>query len=221
MSNIRIVPTVVPTSLEDVLAARTRYAPFANELHIDLADGVFAKNTTWMPEEGEKLLSSSEFSYAAHLMVAAPYDTGMTLIQAGVKTLIAHIEAFADEEDAKRAFEMWRSENVSLGVALLLDTPLERLDLLFESVDFVHLMSIKTIGAQGAAFDTGIYDRLQALSVAHPTPMLSVDGGVSRDTIQALRRAGAARFCVGSALAQSEHPEETYKELKALAESAI
>lgn len=221
MSPIQIIPTVVPESLEDVLRARERYAPFAKELHIDIADGIFAKHTTWMPEEGDQLLSRDDFSYSAHLMVASPYDAGMLAVRAGVKTLIAHVEAFADEDDARRAFEMWRGESVSVGAALLLETPLELLHTVLPVVDFVHLMSIETIGAQGAPFDSGIYDRVQELHVLHPDVRIGVDGGVSAQNIEELVRAGARRFSVGSVLAESEQPEDTYTTLKRLAESAL
>lgn len=221
MSEIRIIPTVVPASLEEVLHARERYASFASELHIDFGDGVFSKHSTWMPEEGDQLLSTDDFSYGAHLMVSSPYDAGIRAVRTGVKTLIAHVEAFADEEDARRTFDMWRGENVSIGAALLLDTPLSRLDTLLSSIDFVHLMSIATIGMQGAPFDTGIYDRIQALFVTHPELTIGVDGGVSGENIAELVRAGASRFSVGSVLAHSEHPGETYLHLKEVAESAL
>ncbi len=221
MSVIQIIPTVVPRSIEDIIRARERYSSFARELHIDIADGVFAKHTTWMPEEGDQLLSTDDFSYSAHLMVLSPYDAGMRTIRAGVKTLVAHLESFADEDDARRAFEMWRGENVSVGVALLLETPLAALKPILSSVDFVHLMSIETIGTQGAPFDSGIYDRVQELHVLHPELLIAIDGGVSEQNIEELVRAGARRFSVGSALAQSERSEDTYNTLKRLAESAL
>lgn len=221
MSAIQIIPTVVPASLEDVIRARERYSSFARELHIDIADGVFAKHTTWMPEEGDQLLSTDDFSYSAHLMVLSPYDAGMLAIRAGVKTLVAHFESFADEDDARHAFDMWRGENVSVGVALLLETPLAVLKPILPSVDFVHLMSIETIGAQGAPFDSGIYDRVQELRVLYPELLIGIDGGVSAQNIAELVRAGARRFSVGSALAESDTPEDTYNTLKRLAESAV
>jgi pentose-5-phosphate-3-epimerase len=82
------------------------------------------------------------------------------------------------------------------------------------------LMSIATLGAQGAKFDDRIFDRIATLHALRPNLVVSVDGGVSESNIERLARAGATRFCVGSAISKSPNPSATYARLMELAKSA-
>jgi len=212
-----IIPTVVPASLDDVAGAMFRYEHVARMLHVDFADGVFAPSTTWMPTAGDVLRA---MPWEAHLMAAEPRELGLSCIRSGATRVIGHVEAVL--QNAPEILSAWRKRGaLEAGLALLAQTPLEALDPFLADCDFTMLMSIQTIGVQGLPFDEHAPARVSALRARHPGLPIEVDGSVNETTIAALARAGARRFCVGSALSKSSDPKSTYRSLMDVAGSAI
>ena len=153
-------------------------------------------------------------------MVSEPEEVGNLLVRAGVSTIIAHLEAFSDAESFLRIGRGWRESGASeVGVALLLDTPLSKLEEIIDSVEVVQLMSIARLGAHGEPFDMRVVDRVKEVRTKNPDIAIAVDGGVTLQNIGALFNAGASRFAVGSALFNAESQEDAYRELKKAVDS--
>ncbi len=219
---VEIIPTIVPDSLEDIVAMRERYRNFLSALHVDAADGRFAPNKTWMPQEEEGLPDAEHIHYKAHLMVADPRSVGLSFIRAGARSLEGHVEAFVSVEDGLSVLAAWRKAGAeAVAVALLLDTPFEDADPFLSQCDYVRLMTIPRIGTQGIPFDEGSIARVAEFHARYPNVPIAVDGGVSEKNIQALARAGVSSFTAGSVIARSDNPAATYHHLKELAESAV
>lgn len=205
-----IIPTVVPEKVGDVPATLARY-PFAEVLHIDLADGTLAPNTTWLPQTKGDLPKAR---YEAHLMVRDPLSLGIACARAGIRRLIAHIESFPHAERAGEIFTLWRSAGAEeIGCAVNLLTPLSMCDSYATLVDCMHVMTIEHIGEQGQPFDERALARVREVHARHPELVVAVDGGITEENIAELARAGATRFCIGSALARAKDPASTYQEL--------
>jgi ribulose-phosphate 3-epimerase len=213
MQGIEIIPTVVPLSFADIEAAAQKYAGFAHILHVDFADGIFAPNTTWMPEV------NSEFTampWEAHLMVAQPREIGLSCIAAGASRVIGHIEATGAE--TSNILQAWKQAGASqAGLALLSQTPIESFDPFVSECDFAMLMTIERIGVQGLPFYSGAPERVASLHARHPDLAIEVDGSVNESTIVQLAPAGATRFCAGSVLSKAVDPASTYRTLVSLA----
>ena len=213
-NGVEIIPTVVPLSFEDVVGARKRYGAFAPSLHVDASDGIFASNKTWLPLSGEKFPDAQTIHYEAHLMVDNPLSIGVSFARAGATRIIGHIEAFNNAENAQEAFDMWtRAGATEVGVAILLDTPLDDLAPYVQLCDFVHMMTIAKIGRQGIRFEEAAIQRVHDVHERYPHITISTDGGEKEDNIERLARAGATRFCVGSALMKAKDPQKTYSQL--------
>lgn len=209
-----VIPTVVPSSLEEVVQARNAYAPFASALHIDAADGRFAPNTTWMPHSGEKLPEGT--FYEAHLMVENPLAVGVMFARAGAARIIGHVEAFANAESACETFDMWRGAGAKhVGLGILFATPLQELAPYISLCDCVTVMTIARIGVQGIPYEERAVERIKTLHERYPKLTISVDGGVSKRNVAELAHAGAARFSVGSAIAKSADPQKVYDDILA------
>lgn len=221
MTKVEIVPTVVPQSLNDIVTARARYS-FSNVLHIDFADGEFAPNTTWRPDGKLKFLHAESVSYEAHLMVSRPEEWVNECVDAGSRCAIVHAEAFLDPTEAQKMIDAFRDVGVTeIGLGLLYQTPFEVASPLVSACDFIHLMTIESIGAQGIPYADGAPMRVAKCHARFPDKMISVDGGLSPENIAELARVGARRFCVGSVLAGAENPALVYKALRDSAENAI
>ena len=217
---IEIIPTIVPASLADVGEVSKRYGSFTSFFQIDVADGVFAPNTTWLPSKGDVLPEA--YGYEVHLMVNDPGAVGTLFAKAGARALIPHIETFSDIESAKRLFKEWRDTGVrSVGIAVLLRTPLDSIAPYLPLVDFVQLMTIASIGVQGIPYDTSAPARVGEFHKRYPEVLISVDGGVSASNIGELARAGASHFGVGSAISRAPDPGGAYQRLKSLAQGAL
>lgn len=219
LTEIEINPTIVPATADDIRRVSEQYAPFTHYFQVDVADGKFAPNTTWLPPEGYIL--PHEYSYEIHLMVSDPMTVGTHFARAGAKRLIVHVETLTNLENTKRIFEEWRKAGVdSVGVAMLLQTSFEDVEAYLPIVDFVLLMTIARIGVQGIPFEEPSVERVAEFSRLHLEVPIAVDGGVSEKNIEALARAGATRFGVGSAIARAPDPAASYKHLMSLAENA-
>lgn len=220
MRSIEIVPTIVPSSLEDVRVASEKYAGFAKKFQIDLADGRFTPNTTWLPSEDFVL--SKNFNYEVHMMVENPVELGRRFAEAGAATLIAHTEALTGIGNARDVFAEWRVAGVQeIGLAVLFQTSLEQIGSYLPLVDFVLLMTIPRIGVMGIPYEASAPARVAQFRALHPTTIIAVDGGVSEANIAELAHAGATRFGVGSAIAKATDPKAAYENLVSLAEKAL
>ncbi len=209
-----IIPTVVPQSFDDVVAAKNRYSGFATQLHVDATDGTFTSGRTWSPMSGEKLPDAQTLFYEAHLMINNPLSVGVAFARSGAKRLIGHVEAFHNAESARETFDMWQKAGVTeISVAILLDTPLQELRPFIPLIDSVLVMTIEKIGKQGASFDERALARIQEIHARYPDIIIASDGGVSNKNVDALESAGATRFCIGSALAKAKDPAKTYAQL--------
>lgn len=217
--SIKIIPTIVPSALADVREVSEHYGSFANFFQIDIADGIFAPNTTWLPATHDVL--PKEYEYEVHMMVSNPLEHGTRSAKAGARALIAHAEALESIEKSRSAFGEWRRAGVEkIGLAVLFRTPFSNLDQYMPEIDFVLLMTIARIGVQGIAYEASASARVAEFHMKHPDIVIAVDGGVSKSNIEELARAGATRFGVGSAIAKAADPAKAYRELKALAESS-
>ena len=213
---------MVPDSLENVLRVRNKYAHFAHTLHVDVCDGVFAPNRTWFPSPDEKLPNLDSTHYEIHLMVSDPKTVGLAFAKAGASTLLGHVEAIESPEAGHEIIGSWRSAGVKrIGIASLLQTPLEKLDPYIVASDTILLMTIASIGTQGIPYDERGAKRVEELHKKYPDLAIEVDGGVSHRNIRDLAKAGARRFCVGSALSRSEDPQLDYAKLKASAQAVV
>ncbi len=214
--------TCPPDLLE--LEKRTAFAvPFAPEIQLDAADGVFAPVTSWpylegqwaelesMATAGTRLPHADKIVYEAHLMVQDPAPLGTLLARVGCTRILPHVETLKGKEMARAMFAAWKDAGAKeVGISLLLDTPLTAIEPYAEFCDVVQLMSIAKVGAQGQPFDESIYSRIEEVRTMFPEMMVAVDGGVAENNVEALTRAGANRLCVGSAISKAADPAATY-----------
>jgi len=232
---IEIIPTnTCPPDYAEMSRRSEFFAGFAEWVQLDISDGAFTSALSWPYGTGQRdelesmaagaleLPSAPPLRYETHLMVEEPRELGMRLAEGGIARIIGHVEAFGDDKEILSALDSWRSAGArEVGLALLLDTPLPVLEPMLGACDVVQVMSIATLGAQGAPYDVRAIARIKELHTKYPELVISVDGGVSLKNIAELAAAGATRFGVGSAITKAANPGAAYAELKATAESAL
>lgn len=226
MSNhpVDIVPTVVPRNRDELEGAIRAVSPFSKKIHVDIDDGLFVPQVTWpyigtdMYDCNVDISGLGEISIEAHLMVRDPKMIGTDLARASVKTIIGHIEACADISEAEKMLGSWRTAGAhEVGLAILLDTPMDKIVPYVSLCDVVQIMSVAKVGAQGAPFDPRATERIRTLHEAFPDLVISVDGGINMSNIAELVHAGATHLCVGSAIMREPAPALAYQQLTAAA----
>ena len=77
-------------------------------------------------------------------------------------------------------------------------------------------MGIARIGYQGEQFDERVIDRIKEFKKAYPYSIVSVDGGVNKESAPLLKEAGVDRLVIGSAIFNSGSPEENLQSFEKL-----
>ncbi len=178
---------------------------FAKTLHIDLIDGVFSPNTSFLdPEFFSKY--KEEFNLEVHLMVDNPLQYLEPFAKAGFRRFIGHIEMMQDLEEFIAKGQILGE----VGLALDLNTDLNKITVSLDDLDVVLLMSVKA-GASGQNFNQSVLDKIKALREKSFIP-IEVDGGINDETIVLAKSAGANRFVTTSFLF-SQNPIEAFEKL--------
>ena len=216
MSYKPIVPALIPKNREQVL----KYAEvfnFSPEFHLDLVDGDFVPSVCWPYEpHGEAVSVKPQldaYTLEVDLMVNDPITAANAWIKAGADMLVFHVETISLDQ-----FKSFGEgiDKVSLGVSAHGDTPLNTLMDYAREADYVQLMGIHEIGAQGLPFDEEVLTKISELKREFPLLSITVDGSVNKETIKKISDAGADRFICGSAIIGQPDPEKAHAELSKL-----
>ena len=208
-----IIPAIIPRSLSHLEESLNKFA-FAKDVQIDVVDGKFDDDLSW-PYEPKGVIRDATSLIKSHdvqvdLMIMGQVKDGREWLLSGAKSLVFHLEGV---DDPSAAILLRKDFDFKLGFAISNDTALERLYPWIDKIDFVQLMGIKSIGAQGQPFDDRVIERIITLRHLYPKLTINADGGVSEETIKSLADAGVTDFIVGSTLVKAEDPKLKYEEL--------
>ncbi len=218
MSRIPIVPAVIPKSEAEVVAM-TKALSFSHEFHLDVVDGKFVPAICWPFEPQGVAIAvkphTDKYTLEVDLMVSNPIGAAKEWIKAGADMLVFHIESvdlasFVD-------FVQHTDTAVTVGVSFSGETPIEALFPYAIHADYVQIMGIRTIGAQGQPFDERTFDKIKIIRSEFSHLPISVDGSVNKETIARLVKAGVDRLIVGSAIVKQPDMEAAYQALAILA----
>ncbi len=214
---VNVVPAVIPKTQSDLESELERLS-FSPEIQLDLVDGKFVKQISWPYSPlGEPLSIKRRlrnFIIEVDLMVESPLAAAYRWLEAEVRKLVFHIETIAFDDLKK--FIKSKPNEVLIGVSMHGDTSLDKLFSYAEIADYVQLMGIKEIGAQGLPFDSAVLEKIKQVRQRFPNMIISIDGSVNRKTIKDLFLAGADRFVCGSAIIKEKNPKQAWKDLRFL-----
>jgi ribulose-phosphate 3-epimerase len=216
---MNITPAILPHLFEEVVEKLSRVEGIANHVQIDLCDGVFGREKTWLPLGTEKL--SAAFSYEFDIMLNEWELYMMHAITIGGSSVVAHVDVFTDE-DIATLISIVGPRGVKLGIAVSNDKSLEyhaemvrKIKALYPKV-FIQVMGIRNIGEQGQVFDEDAVMRIKALKQQFGDITIQVDGGITPETAVLVGNAGAETLVVGSFIFGSEDAGGAIKRLELL-----
>ena len=182
----------------------------ADMYHIDVIDGVFAKNKTIDYKYFEQLREKSPLLFDVHLMVANPEKVIDKYIKAGANILSVHYESFKDPKELIKVLKKIRKNGVMAGLIIDLDTKVEVVDSLLKYADVVVVMTVKA-GKGGQAFNKSALKKIKYIRKLNPEILISADGGIDGDTGAQCVRAGADILVSGSYIYKNDAYEAIQK----------
>lgn len=196
------------TSSREYREAVERVAEFAERIHIDFADGVFAPTKL---EPIEDAWWPIGLMVDFHIMYQRPLEHLETVISHQPNLAIVHAEA----EGAWEFIRELGGLGIHRGVALLKDTPASVVKDHLEAIDHVLVFS-GDLGYYGGKADLGLLKKVEELMIMKPTLEIGWDGGVNDKSAAALADGGVNVLNVGGFIQKSDDPEAAYGKLKEL-----
>ncbi|KKU85980.1 MAG: Ribulose-phosphate 3-epimerase [Parcubacteria group bacterium GW2011_GWA2_47_9] len=219
---MEVIPVIIEKTFPAIARKIRLVESYVNWIQLDIADGIFVPNETWNnPEE----LNAGDFAahLEAHLMIVEPEKHFQKWLNAGVKRIIAHIEAMGQREKGvgpSRSImdmaEAVRRSGGEFGIAVNIETGLSSFGDHFASyLDLILVMTVPT-GFGGQKFNEGALAKIKSLRQAFPHVKLEVDGGINPETAKKCRDAGADTLVAGSHIFTSPDVEAAIKQLQAV-----
>jgi ribulose-phosphate 3-epimerase len=188
----------------------------ARIFHFDVGDGHFVPPVTMGPivlQWISPIVHRGGGTLDCHLMVERPERHFQAIAEAGGDSVTFHYEAV---DDVAGVAAEARGRGLATGLAFKPETAPEQAAQEAGAVDIVLCMSIEP-GYSGQAFMPEAIPRIERLrELLPPGKRIQVDGGVGRDNIPALRRAGADLFVAGTSTFGTDDIAGAYRELAAL-----
>lgn len=199
-----ITPAILPVSFSELNTKLFMLEGVCERVQIDLCDGVFGLEKTWLPYRDDEYLPTG-FAYEFDLMVREWRIFLPRVIALGATRVIVHIDDFSDD-DLTELVEMVRPHLLSLGLCVSNDknvpqfaARVRKTDLVYSKI-FIQVMGITRIGAQGQPFDLGVPKRVEYLKEMCRNIEIQVDGSMNPETMLIVKNRGASCAVVGSYL---------------------
>ena len=204
-----ITPAILATNPDEYKAQVEAIFPFAERVHIDVTDGNFASNLT-LPET--QIWWPQEWKVDIHMMVARPSEHIDTIIQLNPNMVIFHAEV---EEDLVPIFERLKNETmIKPGLALLRSTVPETVAPAIQTAEHILIFS-GNLGEMGGHASMMQLEKIRLIKKINSNVEIGWDGGANLSNIFNLAQSGVDVVNVGSAIMNSQNPEQSYKQMEA------
>lgn len=204
-----VIPGILEKDFSEIEKKLAIIKPFSKKVHIDFLDGKFCEETSFL--DIEKFTKyKNDFFMEAHLMVNNPSQYVEQLAMVGFKRFLGHVEKMENLEEYIAKAQIFGE----VGLALDIQTPIDAINIPFDDIDSILLMSVKA-GKSGQEFLPEVLEKIKALHKISQIP-IEIDGGVNEETLISSKYEGAQRFVVTSSVFKSQDPMEAFEKLLSL-----
>lgn len=205
-----ITPTITTDDAHEYRDQLQLIESFAEGVHIDFADGNFAPTKLLPIAEAWR---SDKLVTHIHVMHKKPLSVVDDIVAFGADLVVLHVES----EGVKECLLQLNELGVRTGVALLPETPLERVSQLEIDKLFDHILVFAGhLGYQGGEADPTQMDKVRLITETYPDVEIGWDGGVSTDNSQIIAGAGVHVLNTGGAIKHAKDPKKAYEQLATL-----
>ena len=192
-------------------------AALVDSIHIDVMDGHFVPYFALGADVVQAVRKMTRLPIEVHLMIQQPDRYARSFVEAGADMLIVHLEAY---HDPRRTLAMVQEMGCRCGLAVNPMTLVENTYPLLQKLDQLLCMSVNP-GFMGQPF---IIEVLEKVRIAqsyrdkhHLSFDISIDGGVTDETIGPCVTAGASQAVVGGPIFKGSDVCEVTRLLRARA----
>lgn len=214
----QIIPAILEKRFLSIKKRIEQVQSFAEYVQIDVADGEFVKNKTFLDVSRLQLIRSN-LSIELHLMVNDP-KTFILPILSNIKIdrIIIQIESFKNNIlNLLEVINLLRRSKKEVGLALNPATSVYKILSWIELVDEILFLSVQP-GRQGNKFQHKVLKKMTFLQKHDKDVIIGIDGGITDHTIRLCKNAGATRFYVGSYIFATQNPSAQFQTLKHIIE---
>ena len=210
--DVRITPSILNANRDDLRNEIAKIASVSDLLHLDVMDDLFVPNFTFDFEASSKIIEECPIPVDAHLMVADVDTVAAAYAEVGAASVTVHVEAC---EDIRKTLRAIRSAGARAAIAVKPQTKIDLYADFFDEVDMVLVMTVEP-GFGGQKFMADMMDKVRRTRslIGDREIWLQVDGGISLDTIEIARNAGADTFVAGSAVFSAQEPADMVNKLR-------
>lgn len=175
---VSILPAILETTKEGFEAKLKRLFGLVDLVQVDIIDGIFAEQKTVSPEDLKGINTAIKFDY--QLMVDEPMDWLNRCQTPQASGVYGQIERMSDPAEfiGKAQFLGFK-----VGLALDLDTPVERIKEFVWDLDGLILMSVPA-GKGGQVFDEKVLKKIEHVRAMRDDLPLVIDGGLDLKEIK-------------------------------------
>lgn len=204
---IKVSPSILSADFSDLKEeVKLLEQAGADMIHIDIMDGHFVPDITFGSLVVSSIRRHTSLPFDVHLMIERPELSIRDYVNSGADMITIHPESTTHLH--KTVSELKRLK-VRVGIALLPTTPLSVLDYIIEDVDLVLVMTVNP-GFAGQEFISHQLSKISTLAsmLKGKDVILSVDGGINKDTASLCCHAGANLLVSGSYIFNGNYKEQ-------------
>lgn len=172
----------------------------ADELHIDVMDGIFVPSISFGMPVIKSIRGASNLFFDVHLMITEPVRYLEEFVKSGADGITVHAEACAD---LKETIEKIKELGVRAGVSIKPETPIAVLEEVEPLLERVLVMTVNP-GFGGQKLIPECVEKVKELARHREKTLgrydIQVDGGISLSNVKSVFEAGAEVFVAGTAV---------------------
>jgi ribulose-phosphate 3-epimerase len=184
----------------------------ANMIHIDVMDGLFVPNITIGPCVIKSIRKHTMLPFDVHLMVQNPEHLFASFVSAGSDVITFHYEAV---DNVGASLDKLDELGVKKGISIMPGTSIEVLEAYLDRIDLILMMTVMP-GFGGQKFMEDQLPQISAIKnmVGTRDIIISVDGGINKDTAPLAKNAGGNMLVSGSYIFGSEDYRDAIESLR-------
>ena len=175
-----------------------RVDPFSERFHLDVADGHYVPNMLFFPDLVRTLRKHTNKPFEVHLMVTDPMAWIHPFVEAGADILLFCFDA---AEKPGKVLNAIKARGKKAGVSLLIHEPLDLLEPYWGQLDVLTIVGT-AMGIKGASMDASVPGKIMRardiITQRGLNTEIEADGGIRRETVPLLAKAGADYIVPGS-----------------------